>query len=173
MQTCPVCKQHKETFGHLQCCPKNKEKWDKLIPELTNIYNHHIIDPVLRIIINMFVKNPAIVFTTVQTQHPLIDFQEYADLMTAQQIIGWKQLRYGQWSMLWANYQWRHNEHTKIESQGYPAWMNQIIKVVWMFQKRRWHYRNKCLHNNTQDTTKRTLLLCITGLYAKQDILQV
>eukprot|EP00957_Ditylum_brightwellii_P185816 14147236-Ditylum_brightwellii.AAC.1 len=155
---CPVCRQHTETFGHFQYCPKNNKSWPDLIKALTSAYS----------------KNNTI--ADICKRYPTVDFKPYNCLIREQQSIGWAQLRQGRWSASWAAYQQQYAPITNTtppeDKAQFLTWIGQTIREAWQFQKSWWAHRNACLHYNTQDITKRNLLARITGLYSKQDMLR-
>eukprot|EP00957_Ditylum_brightwellii_P098463 7501479-Ditylum_brightwellii.AAC.1 len=85
----------------------------------------------------MAIKNESI--TTTKEKHPLIQWKQYNALITEQAQIGWKQIKYGRFSLKWHEHQQQYE--TKIygsTDQGTPKWLRKIVNAIWTFAKTRW-----------------------------------
>lgn len=105
---CPCCNKAQETIEHMQECEENQEKWEQVAEVIVPIYNKHRIDPMLRILINVFTTKPNTQLQQVINVHNISNFEPYMKLIKEQEKIGWKQVRYGGWSRKWAEYQYRY-----------------------------------------------------------------
>eukprot|EP00957_Ditylum_brightwellii_P205773 15345335-Ditylum_brightwellii.AAC.1 len=88
VNTCLCCRVHLETNGHFLACPDNPEPWTALQSLLTPLYNKHSVDPVLRIIINHMLPDPATSVTAIRQQYPDIDWKSYKNLFIEETKIG-------------------------------------------------------------------------------------
>ena len=176
---CPCCNKTKETIEHMQECEENQEKWEQVIELIVPIYNKYKIDPILRILLNAFIKNPKRELRQVINENKINNYKPYMKLINEQRRIGWKQLRYGRWSRKWAEYQYRYQYimrkegETRTEPDEYPKWIGAVIQELWKHQRRRWNNRNQQAYNTEKpNPTRINCLKKIKALYSKRNKLQ-
>eukprot|EP00957_Ditylum_brightwellii_P124967 9526359-Ditylum_brightwellii.AAC.1 len=84
----------------------------------------------------MAIKNDLV---TTKEKHPLIRWKQYNTLIKEQVQIGWKQLKYRQFSL--QQHECQQQYKTKVYSsidQGTLKWLRIIVKAIWTFAKTRW-----------------------------------
>eukprot|EP00957_Ditylum_brightwellii_P035847 2717001-Ditylum_brightwellii.AAC.2 len=133
---CPLCQLSTETNKHFLQCKDNKEKWGNLCDKLTATYTNMQIDPVLRILINMALKNKDLQ-DTIKT-HSVIEWKRYGKLIHKQSRIGWELGRF--------LHEWIQQQHqcikTSMKNQTKQKdWLRRIITQIYSFAHIRWHYR--------------------------------
>ena len=157
-------------------CKENPENWELCRELLVPIYKKHNLDPIIRILLSEYIKNPEVPISEVYRQHHIIDFRPYARVIKQQKQIGWKQLRYGRWTKGWAEIQYRYEiatTGTPAQTATYPKWISAIIQELWKFQRTRWKARNNKTHKDaTYNHTKQNLMTRIRGIYSKQSQLR-
>jgi hypothetical protein len=176
---CPCCKISEETTKHYMQCNLNPHTTDELKDGLKPIFDKHDVDPVLRILITLATNHQPISVETLETMHPILDFEPYYDLIQEQEEIGWKQLLLGRYGITWDRCQRRYLENKYQKNiTGEPKWIRNIIRETWRYQKARWKSRNEELHGTTTGksssaATKLALYTRIKALYSHEMTLLV
>ena len=164
---CPICKQQEETEYHFQECKINKETWKDCLRSLRPIYNQYGVDPALRLLINTAITGDD-TFQMMQT-HAMQNWTDYKTLTQEQDLIGWKQIRYGRFANTWTWYQYKYAR--KFDRRQTSIWLYKIIQKIWEHARLRWDYRNmqKFPTNIPQTATRSHYLMRIHHQYTKQD----
>jgi hypothetical protein len=116
-----------------------------LVSLLTTIYNTYSIDPGIKILINMALTNTSVQST--KQKHPLIQWPQYAQIITEQTQIGWYQIKYGCFSLAWYSKQQQYDNITcGTNDPGAPKWFQQVINTIWTFAQSRWLARCQKQH---------------------------
>ncbi len=148
---CPSCGEENEDQTHLFRCPdEDRQKWQGLLlGDLRSLMkslntSESLLDVVIAGLHSWFND----------TSFPFSDFPESLQpLLESQEAIGWEQLLYGRWSLLWREHQSRYLKRTRTEEtlfNGGVNWLGTIIKTIWQRCHKEWLRRNEDKHGHNE-----------------------
>jgi len=156
---CPSCDEPVEDFHHFLSCPcPERRKWQSnLRTAIRHCTARMNTNPIL---VDLLID--GIHHWLHQTPDPPTPFSNtYEPLITSQTHIGWDQLIFGRWSLLWQQLQQQHLQHHNIQQTPYNsgcAWTSAIITVIWTHCQDEWKHRNNALHGHDQETQRQARL---------------
>ncbi|KAI2495321.1 hypothetical protein MHU86_19220 [Fragilaria crotonensis] len=151
-RTCSLCQHHCEDRDHIIRCPhSSRETWRlSFLQSLNTFHSTMHTSPILRHVLN---KAFAQWLDPQQPDeiNPVLFHTNVGKLIRQQNLIGWRQLFNGRFSVEWArmqeDYYQNHRNHTKFRRTGIQ-WQQRLIVTIWTQWEVVWKQRNGDVHGH-------------------------
>ena len=143
---CPRCLTDNETVDHVIHCQHEDASltWNSGIEDIKEwMINHNAIPGLAEAV--------GLRLTQWRNHLPITAMEQYDEsvraIITAQDIAGWEEVRYGALHPIWSQEQGKYLTALGKRTTG-TAWMSQFIRKYWQLQHSMWIHRNSFVHKD-------------------------